>query len=669
MHPLTTLLWLFACKGEAPEPGVESSTNGSIEFVVRSAPSMVALFEGAWTVRVLAAEPDAAGPRALGRGLGVPVEAWKGGRPQLNPGQLAVLWVPSGADLGKLQRALELSGGPGGREAGALVVALAPGDPAWRQQALERLPWVDVGILDPVLSASLWGAAPKLSDEAAGALAAEVAAESFPGLRYTPTTLGGLPVGLAEHLGAKAAIDAADPRVRAEAAHEDPAALLADPQVAVRLTAASQRPDALAKDPEPLVRARAADGSVDPALLAQLSVDSSSVVRVIATHSLARLAAAGKSSPEVVAALVAAAGSPDAYQRWKAAYGLAYVPEGREVLVRLLREDRDIDVRREAAHGLSMHRGPEVREALLLGLGDSNSFVRRWSAYGLGRIEDPTVVEALRKASEDPTALVAGEAAMALQRYGGQARVPDYRGLGEPPDLAEAERLSRNPDATLRKDLCKSLVRLPGAVDILMRLARDPDSEVRKAAVEALGWMDDPQIDLSAGVADPDPDTIVAALEAVRQGRRAAVSAVGARLADPDTEIRLRAAEALAALSKRGAAGAAELLLQAIGDPDERVRAAVISVHPDRLAEGEPAVLVRRAAAAAGAATGDADVLVSWAMPGAEADQAAWAAGVLTREDELLHLRFSWNRPEDQPASHRALRPPLVREYGHPNRG
>lgn len=310
-----------------------------------------------------------------------------------------------------------------------------------------------------------------------------------------------------------------------------------------------------------------------------------------------------------------------------------------------------------------------MREALLLGLGDSNSFVRRWSAYGLGRIEDPTVVEALRKASEDPTALVAGEAAMALQRYGGQARVPDYRGLGEPPDLAEAERLSRNPDATMRKDLCKSLVRLPGAVDILMRLARDPDSEVRKAAVEALGWMDDPQIDLSAGVADPDPDTIVAALEAVRQGRRAAVSAVGARLADPDTEIRLRAAEALAALSKRGAAGAAELLLQAIGDPDERVRAAVISVHPDRLAEGEPAVLVRRAAAAAGAATGDADVLVSWAMPGAEADQAAWAAGVLTREDELLHLRFSWNRPEDQPASHRALRPPLVREYGHPNRG
>ena len=80
---------------------------------------------------------------------------------------------------------------------------------------------------------------------------------------------------------------------------------------------------------------------MDPAILAQLSADSSSVVRVIATHSLAKLAAAGQPSPEVVAALVAAAGSTDAYQRWKAAYGLAYVPEGREVLVRLLREDRD----------------------------------------------------------------------------------------------------------------------------------------------------------------------------------------------------------------------------------------------------------------------------------------------------------------------------------------
>ena len=50
-------------------------------------------------------------------------------------------------------------------------------------------------------------------------------------------------------------------------------------------------------------------------------------------------------------------------------------------------------------------------------------------------------------------------------------------------------------------------------------------------------------------------------------------------------------------------------------------------------------------------------------------DTRAWARGRLWEENQLLHARFSWNLPEDLPPSHKALRPPVWRGFGHPDEG
>ena len=61
-------------------------------------------------------------------------------------------------------------------------------------------------------------------------------------------------------------------------------------------------------------------------------------------------------------------------------------------------------------------------------------------------------------------------------------------------------------------------------------------------------------------------------------------------------------------------------------------------------------------------------VMTRWLRIG-DADQKAWLTGIVQFEDDLLHQRFSWNDDKDKPKSHRRLRPPLFRGYGHPDRG
>ena len=116
--------------------------------------------------------------------------------------------------------------------------------------------------------------------------------------------------------------------------------------------------------------------------------------------------------------------------------------------------------------------------------------------------------------------------------------------------------------------------------------------------------------------------------------------------------------EALAASRDPAAATA---LAPLAADPDERVRAAVVGRAPALLGAQETSALVRRAARAP-----DADGTVS-AAPGTATGR--WVDGVWSREDELLHVRFSWNDDADRPAAHRSPRPPIVRAYGHPDRG
>jgi HEAT repeat protein len=457
-----------------------------------------------------------------------------------------------------------------------------------------------------------------------------------------------------------------DARLRAEAARQDAGLaeqLLHDPEPAVRLAAAAGVTSQealleLSRDEEPLVRARVASRLNDLEALVRLAEDPSSLVRVVALHALVQ-----GGSPEAEPVFLKATRHGDAYVRWKAAAGLHNV----ERLAELTR-DEDCDVRREAVRRLgrvarTSAEKIRARTALEAALGDTNSFVRRWAAEALGNLGDAVARPVLQRAAEDPTGLVAASARGALQALGQPTEQTPWRPPRPPGDEAALRALLTSPDATLRKDGAKFAAGRADAVERLLPLGSDPDSEVRKSVGEALGRAllrkTDPrgESQLARALLDPDPDTRITALDSLRQLRRVpaeALPAVRASLAATDTEQRLRAAEALAG----DPALPAELLAPALEDPDERVRAAAVARLPGKLRAGEPSALVRRAA---GAGAG--------ALDGADPGRAPWREGAWAREDDLLHVVFSWNREEDRPASHRALRPPLRRPYGHPDRG
>lgn len=679
----------------APAPGPPSGPGQppvqARAQAARAAPRATAPWQGTWTVRVWAATPADPGATALAAGLGVPLESWSGGRPVVPPGTVGVVWLPGGGDVARARQ--QLAPAPGAAPAGAVVVALGPGSEAWREGAATELPWAAVGVVDPVAEVGLFADPGRASVVVAGAMAARVVALHYD-RPWNPLDLAqaqDLGPGLGQALGPARPDDrlAADPRVAAEAiwrqgpgpvppmspTGQDP------PQVAVRLALAGTADfgadthvdafasaallDRLAGDPDPLVRARAVDrAGVDAA--SKVITDPSSVVRVVAGHRLGSLAYQGRA--EARAGLEAAARSGDAYVRWKAAWGLGALAGSRLVLETLLR-DRDADVRRQAARSLGVLGDRQAVPALVAALDDTNSFVRRWAAEALGRLGDPAALAPLAKTAAEPTTLVAAAAARSLALLGRPTPAPAYRPPTPPRDAAEVARLAEDPDATRRKDLAKFLAGRPEDVAVLRRLRGDVDSEVRKSAVEALGWDAEAVPDLLAALADDDPDVLVTALDGLRRARAGDAPAVLAFLADPDTELRLRAAEALAAATQRSPAGSAALVRLAL-DPDERIRAAAVSTSPALLGPAEHSVLVLRAAVAAGALLPvGADALVQGAASGADPDLAAWGRGTLSREDDLLHLRFSWNAPDDRPAVYDALRPPVVRDYGHPDRG
>ncbi|MBN1335432.1 MAG: HEAT repeat domain-containing protein [Deltaproteobacteria bacterium] len=660
-------LTLSACDGDvslAPQPpaariqAARAATPGGSDW------------KGPWSVQVQAARPQDPAVAALAAGLDVLPQAWDGRRPAVPPGVVAVVWIETGVDPERIVAALTPArGGPSGE----VVAVLAPGDPEWAETAAGALPWSGVAVVDPAASVSLYADPARVATDPvlAGSMAAWRIADHYD-LPWRPPTLS-LPPGLHEALFPPdaGALTDPDPRTRAEAVRSTGSDVgAAEPQVAVRIAAAAACADPavlarLATDPEPLVRARVADRLDDPALLSSLLWDPSSVVRVVATDRLARLAKdrAGP-DPAVVQALHAAATSPDAYQRWKAAWGLGAAPGTVRVLGGLL-TDPDVDVRRTAALALGATGDPAASEPLVRALGDANSFVRRSAAEALGLLADPRSEPALRRALEDPAALVRAAAGQALGRLGVQADVPRYEPPRPPSTRSEVRALLRARDPTTRKDAAKFLAGRPGAARWLFRLAEDGDSEVRKSAVEALGWTPGVADRLHRFLSDPDPDVRVTALDALRRAEAARPDAVIPLLEDPDAEIRLRAAEALAVL------GPHDALRPLVADPDERIRAAAVAALPLEAAPGDPAVLVRRAAAAGAPApfARDPDLLVRAALPGADPDLAAWGRGVLAREDDLLHVRFSWNDPAERKAAYRALRPPVIRAYGHPDRG
>ena len=671
---LSLLILLVACGCSEPpepppqqEPTTASALHDPGRYAAKAAPSPVLPWAGTWTVSVMAANQEP-GPLALAAGLSAPLLAWDGSLPQPRQGELTVLWLDPG------------EGPPGGGTSGprppggAAVAVLGPGDDAWAAQQVRTLPWLGLEVLDASASMALW-ADPALASqqpELAGLVVARHLASTLD-LGYRPPPLGSVRIpGLAQHLWPDAAQGSADPRARATAARSEPTPLLADdPEVAVRLAVAAATRDqavltALAEDPEPLVRARAADSIEATSLLVRLARDPSSVVRVVATHRLAHRAQQGDHSPALQRALVElAASSPDAYQRWKAAFGLGWIPDQAPALITLL-DDPDVDVRRQAVASLGRQGDPQALEPLVRALGDPNSFLRTTAAQALGALGDPRATPSLRESLQDPTTLVAGASAVALRQLGEVAAAPRY--LPPSPDNSPAQlaAMLRSADATLRKDACKYTAGRADALELLAPATTDSDPEVRKAAAHALGWTIGGAPTLLPLLEDSDPDVLVATMESLRQVGGFDPAVLAPFLAHPDAELRLRAAEAVAST------GPSSLLEPLATDPDERVRAAFARAHPERVTHDEPSLLVRRAAAAGNPELWreDPSALVRFAAADPPDPHGSWwAMGVLAREDELVHLRFSFNDEARIPRSHQSLRPPVVREYGHPDRG
>lgn len=656
-------LWMIACTSAPPAPSTVTPPDAISAEVkaqaARGAPMQVERWYGPWSV-IVYGDPASTNAATFAAALGTTVTEWTHERPQPVAGTAALVWVDTATPVQQVLQVLTRAPDSIGGEVDVVLDRRAPAD---GEDAEEKLPWAGVGVLSAERALDWWVVPGAPVDAQALPLAAAREVATHYGVAFTPCvgTLGD-PVLDAALCTTPAMFTSDDVRVRTEARRSARAAGHSpDAELSVQLVQAEFGDQALLAElaalpgADPLLQARIADRTDDVALLRRYAQERSSVVRVVASDRLAHIAAGARkpdpASKAASAALVELAASPDAYVRWKAAWGLGRVQGATEVVTRLL-ADVDVDVRREAAHSLGQLGDPAAIPALLAAQHDQNSFVRRWATDALKQFPtDERAVKGLEAALSDPAGMVVMAAAKALRRPSPGWNPP------HPSGPEAAIQLLADPDPTTRKDACKFLahVESPGAEAALLRAAGDVDSEVRKSAVEALGWDSGAQVGaaLAVAVGDPDPDVVVTALDAFR--RRADLGDAGRAILGASTpialdgEVRLRLMEAMAA-SGQGAAG--------LDLADERAEAAFVRA-------GAPAM----------------PPATSWLSKVAEAEREAarsgagegarlrWERGVLAHEDLLVHLRFSWTDEADRTMSHRALRDPEVREYGHPNRG
>jgi len=331
-------------------------------------------------------------------------------------------------------------------------------------------------------------------------------------------------------------------------------------------------------------------------------------------------------------------------------------PRARAEAIRVGSPDRALAYRADAQVlvRLAVAAVSDDPELLLQLAQDSEPLVR---ARAMDRVSDPTM---LGRGAADASGVVRQ---VAVHRISALSVAGEWLGRERALEIAAA-----SEDAALRWKAAWGLsVGGRRRAQFLTRLLQDVDQGVRREAARSLGragTTEAASTEATGQLTDPDPGHVLAVLDGLRRSGLATAEAVGPVLQHKDQGVRLGAAEALAGASDPGA----HLLLRPlIRDRDERIRAAVVSVLPQLLADTEPSVLVLRAAARTGEVPRLArhpDLLVRWAMPGADADGAVYARGTIAREDGLRHARFSWNAPRDRPAEYSNLRPPLVRPYG-----
>lgn len=290
---------------------------------------------------------------------------------------------------------------------------------------------------------------------------------------------------------------------------------------------------------------------------------------------------------------------------------------------------RDGERRRMAAEGLgSFAERPEAVTLLAGALADRDADVRRLAAGALWKLGDreaklEAAIPALRRALADPVPAVQVQAAGALERAGvdPQELVEARRRVladGDTFDVALAARdlIGHVDGATLVEPLLFSLEQAPptrdddafDAGDVLPQLARDGGPGAVEGLMRALDEPRLPKLPLLEALMtlDPPPEGWSAALQRL--------------LRDPESSTRARAAEAYETLIERGGPAAAppEPVFPLLRDRYAEVRleaaealaAAGGAAHPAlanllALAERDPEPRVRRAALRALAPIGD----------------------------------------------------------------
>lgn len=651
---MTWLLFsILACSfWERPaekEPTRELKTSEAEYQSARSAPMMETNWQGAWKVQVWGLNPDDPSLVSLSAQLKAPIFEWKGEALEAGQGELILVYLPKPQTLPKMK--------------GEVVFVL---DGNWSKTEMAELPWKGGAIVDSKQTMALFGSEEYLADPQlkAGVVAWQIA-EHYQLSRDRLDRA--VPVSLYGILATEAPDSQHEnPQMRYFAANSPE-----DSSMVVRLATARSSADQrvlalLAKDIDPWVRARAMDRLENVSLLREGLSDGSSLVRVVSGHQLAVLARMGKQ--EACEPLQEASRSGDAYLRWKGAYGLGFC-ESLPVLLALM-DDADIDVQRQAAQSLGRQRNvAEAQDILIKKLESKNSFVRRWVLEALSQIQSKEVEGVLQQYFETTSSQIEKEVvAQALRMRGKSFPVGRYLPPSPPKNTKDLEQLITSKDPTVRKDAAKFLIGRKEFKTQLLVLTKDADSEVRKSAVEVLGWNGDSEI--YQFLSDTDLDVVVTALDGIRHTKIGDGQGIELLLQHPDSEIRLRALQALVAVFGELSQKQKTLLSELCSDPDERIRASALMIFPKKMLRteasdwlrwmvtlSEPMVYVE-----------GVDDMASFGQKGT-LDQKAWIRGVVEMEDDFLHRRFSWNDEKDRPPSHRALRPPLFREYGRPNRG
>jgi HEAT repeat protein len=434
-------------------------------------------------------------------------------------------------------------------------------------------------------------------------------------------------------------------------------------EMLLRLSAAKNG-SPLWDDSDPWVQARGLMNTRDPVHLCQAIQSGSSLVRLASVQQMVNLSHETP-TPALEGCLTTAAGQSDSYMRWKAAYGLRFYPSSVPLLINLLM-DPDIDVQRESANSLGFIGGAESKDALIRASNSTNSFVRRWATAALSELNDPTLKELLNSKREDPVLLVAIEAQRGLERLGEPTNFKKYTPPPPPQSPEELSALLVDPDATVRKDAIKYLLGSSQLHPLIPDLLKDSDSEVRKLAVTSLHWVSDSQPHLLEATKDTDPDVVIAALIGLSKQPLVDSTPLLRFGSYSDTEHRLRGIEAIIAAND----DVANLWLPRWRlDPDERIRAAIVTSRPDLLNDSEPSEFVKCQLVSSSPLNGEQPTFVQGCQNGADPDLKAFVQGVIEAEDDFLHVLFSWNHPSERPPSHQSLRPPLFRKYGFPDRG